>query len=488
MKRSVIIIFLEVFTASMVLKATTANIETKPVIIAGQIIDATKQCEVKLRSLIFTEIVRGTTTQTDHFGYFKFEITIPFNIELFLFANETYSTLLLEPGDSIFLRIDKTKDPAITFHGDNEALNTEMYIIESFLNKKISSDDPMSHLNNDNFDDYFTYSSNKYKAGIGSFEKFCLGKGFKQDLIQFYHTKFTVKLGYDLVLYLYNQRFIKDNSIIEKTLPHYFTQSLDSIYKLTINSFSATDYHNFLYLYSHTLAFEINDSLTKALVSKDQILASRIQMDYIIKEFPDLQKDYLVALELNGLIDQGYINQDLFESYYNSISFPFYKNLLLKRYSLFKTIQASSFDSSKQKIFDLSLSDTVSLMDILKKNHPNRLVYVDIWATWCSPCIENFRYMPKLKEKFKDFDVDFVYLAVSSNKEAWLTVIKNYDLIGSHYFLSPKQNKELKTIIPYSLIPRYFIIGKNGKISIPDAKMPGEPDLINQLKELILIN
>jgi thiol-disulfide isomerase/thioredoxin len=210
-------------------------------------------------------------------------------------------------------------------------------------------------------------------------------------------------------------------------------------------------------------------------------------MDYILKRFPDLQKDYLVALELNGLIDQGYINQEIFDKYYNSIAFPFYKNLLLKRFSLFKKIQDSGFDSSKQKLFDLTISDTISLMDILKKNHAKKLVYVDIWATWCGPCIENFSYVPKLKEKFKDFDVDFVYLAVSSDKDAWLKIIKKYNLEGSHYFLGPKQHKELKTIIPYSLIPRYFIIDKNGNVLIPDAKMPSDPDLIDQLKELIVV-
>jgi hypothetical protein len=229
MKRSIIIIILEALIASIVLKATTGNNEIKPVIIAGQIMDATGQSEVKLRSLIFTEIVRGTTTQTDHFGYFKFEISIPFDIELFLFANETYSALLLGPGDSIFIRIDKTMDPVVTFHGDNEVLITQMNIIESFLNKKMISDNSMNHLNSDNFDDYYTYVFKQYKTGIESFDKFCLGKDFKDDLIQFYRTKFKVKLGYDLILYLYNLRFSKSASIIEKTLPPYFMQSLDSI-------------------------------------------------------------------------------------------------------------------------------------------------------------------------------------------------------------------------------------------------------------------
>jgi len=205
-------------------------------------------------------------------------------------------------------------------------------------------------------------------------------------------------------------------------------------------------------------------------------------MDNFLRKLTSPQKDYLVAHELNGLMDISNIDQAFFDKYYNSVSIPYYRNLLLKKYTHYKTIRLTGYDSTKMKLYDLSQGDTSSLWTILKENHAGKVVYADVWATWCGSCISNFHYMPQLKEQFKQVDIEFVYLAVASDKELWLTDIKKYNLSGTHYFLNPTQVKELKTRIPYSGIPRYFIIDRDGKVTIPEAKMPGDHELINQIK------
>ena len=46
-----------------------------------------------------------------------------------------------------------------------------------------------------------------------------------------------------------------------------------------------------------------------------------------------------------------------------------------------------------------------------------RLVVVDMWATWCPPCIERFPHMVKLHERYAPEGVDFVSLCLDDRED-----------------------------------------------------------------------
>lgn len=46
-----------------------------------------------------------------------------------------------------------------------------------------------------------------------------------------------------------------------------------------------------------------------------------------------------------------------------------------------------------------------------------QIVVVDIWATWCAPCIERFPHMVQLYGRFKDRGVTFVSLSVDDRDD-----------------------------------------------------------------------
>ena len=52
----------------------------------------------------------------------------------------------------------------------------------------------------------------------------------------------------------------------------------------------------------------------------------------------------------------------------------------------------------------------VSLEDLRGK-----YVYIDIWATYCSPCRAEIPYLQKLEEKLKDKNIYFVSISVDTN-------------------------------------------------------------------------
>ena len=121
-----------------------------------------------------------------------------------------------------------------------------------------------------------------------------------------------------------------------------------------------------------------------------------------------------------------------------------------------------------------------------------KVVYLDIWGTWCGPCKEELRYNPQLKQHFKGKDVAFVYLDMDGLEEdgQWRDFIKVNGMTGLHL---RKSREEIKTfwdeLLPKEhpqYYPMYFIFDKDGKLVQANAKRPSdEKELYNQIEQYL---
>ncbi len=101
---------------------------------------------------------------------------------------------------------------------------------------------------------------------------------------------------------------------------------------------------------------------------------------------------------------------------------------------------------------------------ILSKNK-GKVIYIDVWATYCKPCIDAMPYSKKLMEKFKGKDVEFVYICIDSKEEIWKKWVSKLNLGGGqHYFLDRKQSRFFRKSLDIQGIPQSFIIDKQGNI------------------------
>ena len=47
----------------------------------------------------------------------------------------------------------------------------------------------------------------------------------------------------------------------------------------------------------------------------------------------------------------------------------------------------------------------------IKNNNPSKIVLVNVWSTWCIPCIEEFPYIVKLGKEYKNEDLKVVFVS-----------------------------------------------------------------------------
>ena len=87
--------------------------------------------------------------------------------------------------------------------------------------------------------------------------------------------------------------------------------------------------------------------------------------------------------------------------------------------------------------------DTVTadqLFKHIRKNNSSEYILINVWSTWCLPCVEEFPYIVNLEKQYDAKDLDVVFLSTDWDENA-LEVkqfLKEQNVIGQHYRKNPE--------------------------------------------------
>lgn len=79
----------------------------------------------------------------------------------------------------------------------------------------------------------------------------------------------------------------------------------------------------------------------------------------------------------------------------------------------------------------LTCDSTITSLEDAVKPFKGKVVYIDVWATWCGPCLKEFQYLPTLKEKAHNMDVVYLYISIDRPEERkkWEKTIAYHQLL-----------------------------------------------------------
>lgn len=135
-----------------------------------------------------------------------------------------------------------------------------------------------------------------------------------------------------------------------------------------------------------------------------------------------------------------------------------------------------------QKVPDITISNLHNYKDANGKpattaklsDFKGKLLILDFWATWCSPCIAMIPKMDSLQKQFGD-KIQFLSVTYQTEKEVLPFLEKLENQQKKHYDLPVvTDSKELHKLFPHTTLPHYVWLDGNGVV-----KAITEPFYIN---------
>ena len=115
-----------------------------------------------------------------------------------------------------------------------------------------------------------------------------------------------------------------------------------------------------------------------------------------------------------------------------------------------------------------------------------KVIYIDFWATWCSPCRAEIPDAKRLASEFAKDDVIFLNLCAQSREDDWSKLVKQKELGGEHMFLSDAEYDQLSKLYDVSGFPTYVLIDRAGTVISKNAPRPSSgTEIISLIRSLL---
>jgi len=111
-----------------------------------------------------------------------------------------------------------------------------------------------------------------------------------------------------------------------------------------------------------------------------------------------------------------------------------------------------------------------------------KLVYVDVWATWCGPCKAEIPSLQKLETDYHGKDITFMSVSVDTDKEAWEKMVAEKELGGVQLW-ADGWSKITKDYAIFG-IPRFLLFDAKGNVISTNAPRPSS----DEIRELLEAN
>ncbi|AFD07464.1 TlpA family protein disulfide reductase [Solitalea canadensis] len=112
-------------------------------------------------------------------------------------------------------------------------------------------------------------------------------------------------------------------------------------------------------------------------------------------------------------------------------------------------------------------------------DYKGKVVYMDVWASWCKPCVGEIPFGRTLEEKYKDRkDIIFITVSIDKKTDDWKSGLQKNNPAGTPLYVEGAFGGLFAKSYGINSIPRFVIIDKNGKFIDANAPRPSATQAI----------
>jgi thiol-disulfide isomerase/thioredoxin len=235
------------------------------------------------------------------------------------------------------------------------------------------------------------------------------------------------------------------------------------------------------YIYANVLGY-YSGFLSRESRFTDAYLQARYQNS--LQHFTGIARDYMLFSLVKHNIDKGHADFDQYLA-------CFKKDCTYAPYQKYIDSVAVRYNrlTFQPDVIATKLNDATGKQlswEQLLAQHKGNVIYVDFWASWCSPCIQEMPHATELQKELAGKDVVFVTVSIDAKAAKWKKSMQKLGLqaSGKHNYLM-KKDSPLGKFLQVPPIPKYVLIDKDGNVFALDAKRPSDKQLVADISQLL---
>lgn len=128
---------------------------------------------------------------------------------------------------------------------------------------------------------------------------------------------------------------------------------------------------------------------------------------------------------------------------------------------------------------DFTVQHILDNAQVSLDQHKGKLIYLDFWASWCSPCLKSFPFMNELQEQYRDDGLVVIAVNLDKDNQDALDFLKGTPV---SFFVGQDTLGKLATDYDVKIMPSTYLIGRDGQIKeVHHGFKSSDKDRIKQL-------
>lgn len=400
-------------------------------------------------------------------GSFQIRVNMDETAYLSTWSGDMYFIVYLSPGDSLYITAEKDDFfNKIRFEGDKAREAEYLHRVSYFLRETELGD--RKKLGSYSKERYFEVKDSLLMELRLIYEEMKNQKGIDPDFVELEEAFFEY---FDINLDLYYPLY---HSEVYQIKNH---RDVDFPLEETLSRIEELDYSNPLMVRQPYFRFLLDQRVDKKVASmrneypelkelKNPNLTLRMMAADSLFDVPEI-RDYVKQFHLclNVENDGPGQFQELIDTFLKYNSVPSYekklKRLILAWEDIGPGMEVPDFTFTNNEGKEVSLSQ-----------FRGKLLYIDVWATWCGPCIAEHPHWEKMREDYKNREITFAAISIDQSREEWVKYLQEKKLTGEHWFAENEWLSDMTTYFMIRGIPRFILIDREGKIIDASAPRP----------------